>query len=157
LGAIGRRVENQLAAFTDVGLLKRAPESPPTEPAVAPSDERPRRVAPHDYTQPLEQRARSYLDINCAHCHRLGGVGGRTQFQMIESLPLARTGLINGTPLVPLLGPDARVVAPGAPERSELLHRLLLKEGGRMPLIGGEKTDDEGVDLIRRWIASMVP
>ena len=144
LSALGRRVENQIAALAGAGLLKPAPPA-----------EWPRRIAPHDFTQPLESRARSYLDINCAHCHRPGGVGGRPSFQMVESVPLEKTGLINGTPLVPLLGPGTRVIAPGAPERSELFHRLTLKEGGRMPLLGSEKTDDEGAELIRQWILQL--
>ena len=144
---LGRRVESQIAALIDTGLLKPAPAAPPAEWQ--------KRVSPHDVTQPLEARARSYLDINCAHCHRDGGVGGRPSFQMIASLPLAKTGLINGTPLVPLLGPGARVITPGAPERSELFHRISLKEGGRMPLLGSEQTDTEGVELLRQWIAQL--
>ncbi len=149
LGPVGRRVENQIAALADAGLLKSPPAGPPSE--------WPRRVAPHDLAAALEARARCYLDINCAHCHRLGGVGGRAQFQMVESLPLAKTGLVNGAPLVPLLGPESRFVAPGAPDRSEILHRLMLKEGGRMPLLGSEQNDTEGAALIREWIRQLVP
>ncbi len=144
---LGRRVENQITALTAAGLLKPAPAGAPSE--------WPKRISPADFTQPLEARARSYLDINCAHCHRANGVGGRPSFQMVESLSLAKTGLINGTPLVPLLGPEARVITPGAPGRSELFHRLTLKEGGRMPLVGSEQTDPEGTELIRQWIAEL--
>jgi glucose/arabinose dehydrogenase len=146
---LGRRVENQIAALADAGLLKPAPTRM--------GEGWPRRVAPADVAQPLELRVRSYLDINCAHCHRPNGVGGRAAFQMVESVPLTRTGLINGTPLVPLLGPGARVVTPGAPERSELFHRITLKEGGRMPLLGSEQPDPEGIELIRQWIAGLGP
>lgn len=140
---LGRRVENQIAALADIGLL----EPPPAAPS--------RRVPPHDRTAPLEARARSYLDINCAHCHRLGGVGGRAQLQMVDSLPLEKTGLVGRPPLVPLLGPESELVAPGEPGRSEILHRLMLEEGGRMPLLGSEQVDTEGVDLIRRWIVQL--
>ena len=147
--ALGRRVENQIAALGEIGLLKPAPEGPPAASA--------RRVSPFDPSQPLEARARSYLDINCAHCHRPNGVGGRAAFQMVESQPLAKTGLINGQPLVPLLGPDARIIIPGDPGHSELLHRLTLREGGRMPLLGSATPDEAGIDLLRAWISSLPP
>ncbi|MDP3069390.1 MAG: PQQ-dependent sugar dehydrogenase [Opitutaceae bacterium] len=144
---LGRRVENQIAALADTGMLKPAPAGPPAQ--------SPRRVAPHDPAQPIEARVRSYLDANCAHCHRAGGVGGRAQFQLVESHPLAKTGLINGQPLVPLLGAEARIVTPGAPEKSELLHRMTLKTGGRMPLLGSEQPDEAGLALLRTWIAGL--
>ncbi|HRE83167.1 MAG TPA: PQQ-dependent sugar dehydrogenase [Opitutaceae bacterium] len=115
----------------------------------------PKRVSPHDLQATLEDRARSYLDINCAHCHRAGGVGGRAAFQLMETLPLKATGVVEGRPLVPLLGPDARLIIPGHPEKSELMHRITLTEGGKMPLIGSEFLDKEGIELIRSWIAQM--
>jgi hypothetical protein len=146
---LGRRVENQIAALSEVGLLKPTPAVPPAVSA--------RRVSPFDPTQPLEARARSYLDINCAHCHRPNGVGGRAAFQMVESQPLDKTGLINGKPLVPLLEPDARIITPGDPAHSELFHRLTLREGGRMPLLGSATPDEAGIDLIRAWISSLPP
>jgi uncharacterized repeat protein (TIGR03806 family) len=144
----GGRVDNQLARLRDSGLL-RAPAAdepvPPPKPSL--NDER---ASP-------ERRARAYLDVNCAHCHRAGGVGGRSSFQLVDTIPLEKTGLINGRPLVPLLGPDARIVSPGRPDRSELIHRLITEEGGRMPLIGSTKRDHEGIALVRRWIESMRP
>lgn len=146
---LGRRVENQIAALAEVGLLKPLPAAPPGG--------LPRKTAPADLSQPLESRARAYLDINCAHCHRLGGVGGRAAFQLAESIPLNRAGLVNGQPLVPLLGPEAKIVFPGEPGRSEIFHRMSLKEGGRMPLLGSQQTDPEGVELVRRWIEQMAP
>jgi hypothetical protein len=51
-----------------------------------------------------------------------------------------------------VLGGGAKLIAPGDPERSELLHRLQMKTGGRMPLLGSERTDEAGVELIRAWI-----
>ena len=149
LTRLGRRVENQLTAWTEAGVL-----SPPGAPAVAAL---PRKVDPHDATFPIEARVRSYLDVNCAHCHRLGGVGGRAGFQFAESVPFAKAGIINGQPLVPLLGPDSKIVTPGRPDRSELLHRITLEAGGRMPLVGSEQTDKAGADLIRKWIEQLKP
>ena len=65
---------------------------------------------------------------------------------------LGKTGLLDRPPLVPLLGPHSKYITPGAPGSSEILHRLTLKEGGRMPLLGSERTEEEGVrKSMRRW------
>ena len=56
---------------------------------------------------------------------------------------------------MPLLGADSRFLTPRAPERSEILPRMNLKEGGRMPLLGSDRTDTEGAELIRRWILQL--
>lgn len=145
--SLGRRVENQIAALTNTGLLKGAELGEP--------ETWPRRTAPHDPDAPLDLRARSYLDINCAHCHRLGGVGGRAQFQLMETISLEEAGLVDRMPLAPMLGEDSRIIAPGAPERSELFHRFTQKEGGRMPLLGTTQTDPKGEALLRAWIESL--
>jgi glucose/arabinose dehydrogenase len=145
--AIGRRVENQISVLAAAGIVAL--------PAGKPAAELPRKVDPFDPSQPLAARARSYLDANCAHCHRFGGVGGRANFQFLESIPMAKAGIIDGKPLVPLLGADSRVVTPGRPDRSELYHRITLQTGGRMPLIGSEQSDKAGVDLIRQWIEQL--
>ena len=146
-GSIGGGVENQIEALAARKVLEPAPSQPVAE--------LPRRADPKNPTLPLEARARAYFDSQCSHCHRFLGVGGRTAFQLLESLPLEKTGLINGRPLVPLLGPEARLVIPGKPEQSEIFHRISLKEGGRMPLIGSQQTDTAGVELIREWILNL--
>ena len=71
---------------------------------------------PSDESISLEDRARAYLHVNCAHCHRETGLGGRASFQLLNWLPNERTGLINGRPLVGMPGVpmnEARLVAPG--------------------------------------------
>jgi uncharacterized repeat protein (TIGR03806 family) len=146
-GAQGGGVAPQIATLVKLDRLDKPPAAAsPTLSQLA---------NPSDSQAPLDLRARSYLSVNCAHCHRAGGVGGRAEFQLLESLPLAKTGLINGRPLVPLLGPESRLVVPGHPERSEIFHRISLKEGGRMPLLGSQVPDADGIELIREWIATM--
>lgn len=114
------------------------------------------RADPHDESVPLELRARSYLDLNCAHCHRETGLGGRAGFQLMAHLPLAQTGIINAKAVVGLaLGQNSRLVVPGAPEKSELLARMSRRGPGQMPLIGSHLVDERGVALIRKWIQLM--
>ena len=147
--ALGGAVANQLSTFARLGLFKSEP--------IIPVENLPRSADSRDINAPLGPRARAYLGTNCAHCHRPDGVGGRAAFQLIESLPLAKTGLINGQPLVPLLGPESRLIVPGDPAHSELFHRLTMKDGGRMPLLGSQQIDDEGAELIRQWILQLKP
>jgi hypothetical protein len=79
---------------------------------------------PYDATQPLEARARSYLHANCSICHVEAG-GGNAQIDLEYTTPLARTRMVDVQPLHHKFGlSDPRIIAPGHPERSVLLHRL---------------------------------
>ena len=50
---------------------------------------------------------------------------------------------------------DPRILAPGEPNRSLILERMQLKGLGRMPHIASKVVDQEAVNLIRQWIASL--
>lgn len=147
LSGLRRGVVNQITATAETGLLGSGPNTTP--------DLLSRKVSPTDERQSIASRARSYLSINCGHCHQAGGVGGRAAFQLLDSVSLEQAGVIHGQPLVPLLGAGAKIVSPGDPDRSELVHRMSLPSGGRMPLIGSDVPDTEGIALIRAWVQQM--
>ena len=50
---------------------------------------------------------------------------------------------------------DACVLQPGSAEKSLLLHRMTLTNEKRMPRVGSNVVDEEGVKLIREWIEKM--
>ena len=50
---------------------------------------------------------------------------------------------------------EARLIAPGAPERSLLLDRMQRRGHGQMPPIGTNQIDRPAVELIREWIQKM--
>ena len=101
----------------------------------------------------LEERARAYLQVNCAHCHHKTGMGGRAALELEFHLPLAETGMIGTTPTVNLLGePEAKLIVPDNAELSELLGRMNRRGAGQMPLFGSHEIDEAGVALIRDWI-----
>ena len=112
---------------------------------------------PYDPTSgTLEERARAYLHVNCAHCHHKTGMGGRSALELEYHLPLAETGMIGATPTVSLLGkPEAKLIEPGNAELSELLERMNRRGAGQMPLFGSHEIDEAGVALIRDWINSL--
>jgi putative heme-binding domain-containing protein len=112
---------------------------------------------PRDESAPLEDRARSYLAVNCAHCHRFGG-GGSARIDLRHEIPIAET---RAPGVAPTLGAfdlaGAQIVSGGDPSRSVLLYRASKLGSGRMPHIGSDAVDEEGVRLLSRWIASLPP
>lgn len=108
-----------------------------------------------DESKPLALRARSYIDMNCAHCHRDGGhcdyVPQRFDFNNPDLYTF-------GVCLPPLFNvPDKPyVISAGDAERSELLYRMNTNEGSEMmPIIGRTIIHEEGVELIRQYINSL--
>lgn len=110
----------------------------------------------HDTSQPLELRVRSYLDINCAHCHQdQGRCDYRAlRFGFAETTNPANLGMcINADePFDPII----RLISPGNSSKSVLHFRIsTTEESMRMPLLGRTINHDEGIALIEEWIDSM--
>jgi hypothetical protein len=106
---------------------------------------------------PVEARVRSYLHGNCAVCHQPGGAS-RGNLDLRLATPLAQTGLLNGEPLAGDLGiAGAKVVLPGAPEKSILLRRL--KDTGffRMPPLQYHNEPSPILPAMEEWIRSLKP
>jgi uncharacterized repeat protein (TIGR03806 family) len=103
----------------------------------------------------LESRARTWLDVNCAMCHMPNG-RGNASIDLRLSTPLAETQLVDAEPMQGDFGLEgARLVVPGHPERSVLLHRVETLGDGRMPNIGSNQVDEDGVRLLRAWIKAL--
>lgn len=114
-------------------------------------------VNPHDERSSLDDRARSYLSVNCAPCHRFGG-GGAAKIILPHETPLAETNLLGVRPSLGMFDlTDPHLVSGGDPSRSALAFRMAKLGQGRMPHLGSEVVDDQGVRLISRWIASLPP
>ena len=108
-----------------------------------------------DQSASLEDRVRSYLDANCASCHRPEG-GPRSTFDLRLNVSLEASGLINGDVLEDLGIAGAKVIVPGQPEKSILYVRLAeLGTSTAMPPLAKNKLDTEAVNLVRDWIVSM--
>jgi uncharacterized repeat protein (TIGR03806 family) len=140
------RTANQLDTLRSIGLVSTSIPDATRSPAL---------VAPDDPGANLSARARSYLHSNCAGCHRPGGLGRGTMDLRITT-PLAQAGACDVIPTLGELGiADARLLAPGDPDRSILLARIEALDGNRMPPLGSNVVDQEGVALIREWIDSL--
>ena len=136
---------NQLTAWAKAGRFNAPIPDPATLPRLPATD---------DTTVPVESRARAWLDSNCASCHRPGGAP--SSFDARWDTPLAAQGLVDARPANAFGIADARLVAPGDPQRSLLWWRVnstVLAE--RMPPLGRHVTDQAGADLLAEWIRGM--
>jgi uncharacterized repeat protein (TIGR03806 family) len=110
-------------------------------------------AAADDGSRSLEERARSYLDANCAQCHRPGGTVA--YFDARYDTPLAGQGLIDGQILINEGLDNARVIAPNDRWRSVAFLRMSTLEALKMPPIAHQRLDPEGLALVRKWIESL--
>ncbi len=132
----------QLETLAHVGLL-----NPPVL-----AENRPRLADPRDTSAAVDDRARAYLQVNCAHCHRMHA-GSAVLSYMHYDLSFKAMNMVGVRPTQGTFGiVAARVIAAGDPFRSVLLYRLSKLGGGHMPPIGNTEIDREGIDLIEQWI-----
>lgn len=138
--------DNQLRAWNNIGLFDQdigAVENLSTI------------VDPADSGAPLAERARSYLEVNCAPCHQPGG-GTPVALDLRLETPLAGTGTVDELPQAGDLGlVDARIIAPGDAARSVLLERMRRLGGERMPPVSSHRVDEASVELMAAWIDSL--
>lgn len=138
---------NQLKYWASKGLLNDLPQDVPKGV-----------VAADPATGSLDERARMWLDINCAHCHRPDGpaassglyLGWREKEQTkigIGKTPVA-AGRGSGN-----LNVD---IVPGKPEESIIYYRIHSTDPGvMMPELGRTIVDAKGAALIKEWIKKM--
>ncbi len=138
--------DNQLRAWNHVGLLE--PELSEAKLATLSKLAR-----AEDLTRSLEDRARSYLDANCAQCHRPQGTVAN--FDARYDTPMANQNLINGPILIDEGIDGARVIAPNDKWRSIMLMRLSRLDGTKMPPLAHSEMDPRGAALLQAWIESL--
>ncbi len=144
------RTANQLATFNALGMFDRTLTA--TELANFTESR-----AIGDSTAPLEHRVRSYLDTNCAHCHRPGGTV--SFFDARLGTPLAAQGLVNGTIQgVFNLGTNGRYIKPGDTSLSAIHVRMAaVGNGTAMPPLAKNLVDQEAVALLQQYIQGLTP
>ncbi|MCU0704250.1 MAG: PQQ-dependent sugar dehydrogenase [Fimbriiglobus sp.] len=147
--------KNQLATMCELGMIerldgKKKPKEPFTEANTAKLG---KHTDPHDDKANLNDRARSYLHVNCSHCHRNGG-GGSVPFELTKGSDLKQ--VLDVKPTRGDFGlKDARIVSKQHPYKSTLLFRMMKFGKDRMPHIGSEIPDVAGLQLMERWNRSL--
>ena len=140
---------NQLKKWSILDMINNLPE-------ISTISHTPNYNDPNDGT--LEERARGWIDINCAHCHRLGAPGETSGlFLNIEEKNKTRLGIYK-PPVAAgrATGSLKYTISPGSPEKSIMIKRMLSKDPGiMMPELGRKLVHKEGVELVSQWIKNM--
>ncbi len=142
------RTDNQLRTLNALGLF-----NPPLIETNIPGYQR--TVAITNTTATLEHRVRSYLDANCAHCHRPNGV--QAYFDARFETPLESQNIVNG-PVGNALGIiGAREVAPQSLAQSIMHLRMNSLDTIKMPPLAKNMIDNPAVAVLADWINSLPP
>jgi len=162
----GSTVANQLVYWQQLGVLNGLPSN---------NDEISQAASFSDLTdidslstEELMDTAKSYLDVNCAHCHRseltlpeplYAGPAGGSGLQLEYNRGFEDDPLKFGVCKTPVAGGHSdysRDVVPLDPDDSYLLFRMsTIDERHKMPELGRAVVHAEGVALIRRWIENL--
>ncbi|MDR6808893.1 putative repeat protein (TIGR03806 family) [Dyadobacter sp. BE34] len=88
-----------------------------------------------DSSLALAPRARAYLEMNCAHCHREAGSAAGTSLDLSFNTPFEKTGM--------------------GYNKENMVIRMSTMGEYHMPKIGTTTPDEEGVRLIRDYIKGL--
>ncbi|MFO0749554.1 MAG: hypothetical protein U1F43_28370 [Myxococcota bacterium] len=147
--------ENLIDSYQADGLFATAPSAPA---------DRPRYAAPDDESASVSDRARAYVDANCAHCHNPDG-DAKAKALYLDFAHTAPTGspVDWGTCKIPTSAGGATCgytydIVPGDSGHSVMICRMESAIGAdQMPPLGRSFVHAEGVALIKAWIDSMTP
>jgi uncharacterized repeat protein (TIGR03806 family) len=141
-------IANQLEHWAALGILSGLPDKSkwPSVPAW------------NDETQPVDRRARSYLDINCAHCHRSEGPASNSGLFLTYGEKTRAAWGYRKRPVAAGKGSGGHefAIAPGQPEKSILIYRMKsLEPGQMMPELGRSLSHNEAIAMLEGWIRSL--
>ncbi|MFI5298508.1 MAG: SO2930 family diheme c-type cytochrome [Polyangiales bacterium] len=145
-------IDNQLAHWAAAGIVSGVPTDPTTAPRLP--------VWNDPSTGSVDDRARAYLEANCAHCHSDTGFARTTGLYLWANAPVdAALGICKPPVAVgEASGGFLYDVAPGDPDHSILAFRLASTTPAvMMPQIGRSLADPVGVQLVRDWITGLAP
>jgi uncharacterized repeat protein (TIGR03806 family) len=138
--------DNQLRAWNYIGMFTAAQNEAALTNVT-------RLVSVGDSAATLETRVRSYLDANCAHCHRPGGVPAN--FDARFDTPLAGQAITNGAVINSLNIAGAKVVLAGSTGQSILYQRVGALGPIQMPPFAKNVVDTNALTVIAAWINSL--
>jgi uncharacterized repeat protein (TIGR03806 family) len=138
-------VQDQLSRWVDEGYLDSKPNGITST------------VDWTDVNRPIELRVRSYIDINCAHCHKEGSHCDYRPMRFAFSETATPVNLGICVPPQEALNPSLTyIVAKKSAARSMLTYRLKsVNPAERMPLLGRSIVHEEAVTMIEEWINTM--
>ena len=140
----GAVVDNQLRTLSHIGLFKTPLAKAPPAYAAYPD--------PFNPALEINNRAKTYLQVNCSICHVADG-GGNSLIELAYKTPLAKAHMLNEPPIHEAFGiTNALLIAPGDAKRSVVYHRMSVRGEGQMPPTSTNRVDEGGAKLLRDWI-----
>jgi uncharacterized repeat protein (TIGR03806 family) len=118
----------------------------------------PKLVSYDDEQVLVDQRARAWLEINCAHCHRADGPAKNSGLHLLASVTDPSRLGVGKAPVAAGKGSGGLLydIVPGKPDESILQFRIeSVHPGIMMPELGRSMTHVEGAELVRKWISEM--
>jgi hypothetical protein len=139
---------NQLEALASIGVFAQSDVPDPAQLPALP--------LPADATAPIDQRARSYLHGNCAHCHRPGGWAPPNMDMDLRITTPFEDARLCGVPrqFDTVYAGDYRI-APGDLSESAVFNRMLLLDLGRMAPLGTNAIDPLVEPTVGAWIGGL--
>jgi uncharacterized repeat protein (TIGR03806 family) len=140
--------ENQLTNWAKVGYLNKMPDQSKIK----------NLAAIHNKSASLDLKARSYLDVNCGHCHSATGPAASSGLRMNFEVQDPYSWGVKKSPVAAGMGAGSLLydINPGHGIESIATFRMNSTHPGiMMPEIGRVSIHKEGVELIAKWIDSM--
>lgn len=136
---------NQLSRWIQEGYLNTAPQNITST------------VDWTDTSKSLDMRIRSYLDINCAHCHK---EGAHCDYRPIRLAFNETTDPVNLGVCVEFQQPvgqgQSHIIARGVYQRSMMYYRMnSVEDNERMPLMGRSVKHTEALAMMEQWISGL--
>ncbi|WP_286694704.1 parallel beta-helix domain-containing protein [Spongiibacter sp. UBA1325] len=161
---------NQIVYWCQNGLMKNCPENMETDSSqhVSAVERNPIFNVPGDSgydagsDEDIEARVRSYLEVNCAHCHNPRGLAQNTGFYLDVFRKVNDTfGICKGPTASGTEGRGGREydIVPGNAQESILPYRLGPEAdtlAARMPPIARSTVHGAAFDLVTQWINDVV-
>ncbi|HEY3700159.1 MAG TPA: PQQ-dependent sugar dehydrogenase [Spongiibacteraceae bacterium] len=144
----GSVIDNQLRSFNHVALFATDIGNASNYGAA---------VALDNNAASIAQRARDYLDANCAQCHQSGGPTGVALDLRADTNDSAMHALDIAPSAGDLGIANAMLIARGDKARSILWQRLRAADvaSGRMPPLASHAIDEAAVAVVGQWIDSL--
>ena len=142
------KLKNQLVDWQERNVLTGLPELSSV----------PRLVSYDEQAESVSNRARAWLEVNCAHCHRPDGQAKTSGLHLAADVSSLMEIGIGKAPVAAGKGSGGRrfSIVPSRPDESILLYRIESTDPGiMMPEMGRRLAHTEGVALVRRWIQAM--
>ncbi len=134
--------KDQISALQKAGILDSNITAPST----------PQLVDYRDASEPIDARARSYLQGNCAYCHQPDG-NGIGNFDLRIQNNFVAMGICNTAPLIDVFPvTEGKIYKPGVPSESILILRMSDTGDFHMPPQISKQVDTEAVGVMEKWV-----